>query len=96
MGLDRLVVGYAFRISAFCDSNDLLRHLKLLLFHYLEILDDVYGSIRSDECQLAQLAVLEELVSDLDDSLLSVNLAREVDADGDLAFNSLEIKDFMG
>ena len=51
---DRLVVGHAFRVLAFCDADDLLRSLELLLLHYLEVTDDIHCGIRCDQSQLVK------------------------------------------
>ena len=91
--LYRLVVGHAFRVLAFRDPYDLSRHDKLLLFHHLEVADDVHCRFRSYQSKLAQLLVLEELVGNLDDAFLSVDLAGKVDAYCDLAFHPLEVED---
>jgi hypothetical protein len=72
---------------------DLLRHDKFLLLYDLEVADYVYGSFRSDQGELVELLVLEELVGDLDDALLSEELACKVDSYRDLAFDSFEVED---
>ncbi len=91
--LDRLVVGHAFRILAFCDSDNLLRHDELLLLHYLEVADYIDSRLRCNQCQLVEFLIFEELVGNLDDSFAAVELTCEVDADGDLVLYSLEVKD---
>ena len=93
--LDRLVVGHALRVLAFCDADDLLRSLELLLLHYLEVTDDIHCGIRCDQGQLVKFLVLEEYVGDLDDALLAMDLAGEVDADSDLALDILQIKEIQ-
>ena len=90
------MVCYALRISALCDSMYLLRHYQLLLLHDLEIADYVYRRLRGDEGELVELLVLEELVSNLYDSLLSEELAGKVDTYGDLAFYTFEVEDVEG
>ena len=60
----------AFRISALCDSMDLLRHDELLLLDNLEVSDNIDSSLWGDEGKLVELAVFEELVGDLYDALL--------------------------
>ena len=91
--LDRLVVCYTFRIHASCYSDDFLRHINLLFLDHLEVADHIYCSIRSEKGKFVELVVLKELVLDLDDAFLSVSLARKVDTDGNLIFNTLEVKD---
>ena len=91
--LDRLMVCYAFRIFAFCDANDLLRHYEALLLDHLEVADHIYSGFWSDQCKFVELFVFEEFVSDLDDSLLAIYLAGEIDAYGDLALYTLKIED---
>ena len=92
-GLDRLVVGHTLRVSALCDAYYLLWHFQLLLLYNLVAFDDVYSRVRGDEGKLVEFLVFKELVSNLDDALLAVYLAREVDSYGDLAFYSFQIKD---
>ena len=84
------MVGHALRILASCYAYDLFWSLKLLLLHYLEVADDVHCSLWGDERKLVQFLVFEEFVGYLDDALLAVDLAGEVDADCDLAFNVLQ------
>ena len=91
--LDRLVVGHALRVLAFCDADDLLRSLELLLLHYLEVADHVDCRIRGDQRELVELLVFKEDVGDLDDALLAMDLAGEVDADRDLALDVLQVKE---
>ena len=90
------MVGHAFRIAASCDSDHLRRHFKLLLLHYLEVAYDVYGRIRGDEGKLVEFIIFEELVFDLDDSLLSVHLAGEVYTDGDLVLDTFQVEKVEG
>ena len=91
--LDRLVVGHAFRVLAFCDSDNLLRHHEFLFLHHLEVADHIDSRLWRNQSQFVELFVLKELVGNLDDSLASVKFAGEVDADGDLILYSLEIED---
>ena len=86
------MVGDAFWIAALCDAYDLLRQLKLLLLHHLEVADDVDGCVRSYEGELVQFLILEELVFNLDDSLAALSLAVEVDSNGDLVLDALEVE----
>ena len=87
------MVGDALRVLAFCDSDNLVRHLEHLLLHDLEITDYVDRRLRCYEGKLVELVVLEELVGNLYDALASVKLARKVDAYGDLVLYTLEIED---
>ena len=86
------MVRHTFRIAAFGDAMDLFRHDQLLLLHYLEVADDVDCGFRRDEGELVELLVFKELVLDLDDALLSEELAGKVDADGDLVFNTFQVE----
>ncbi len=91
--LYRLVIGHAFRIAALYDAHDFLRDGEFLLLHDLEVADHIDSCIRSDECQSVQLLILEELVGNLDDSLLAMYFAGEVDTYGDLVLYFLQVKD---
>ena len=93
--LDRLMVCHALRISALSQSYNFLRHFELLLFNYLEVPYDIHRSIRRNECQLVELVILEELISNLDDAFLSMDLADKIDSYCDLAFYSLEVQDIQ-
>ena len=83
----------AFRVSALCDSMDLLRHDELLLLDNLEVTDNIDSSLWGDEGKLVELAVFEELVGDLYDALLSEELACKVDTYCNLALNAFEVED---
>lgn len=75
---DRLMVRYALWIHTFGDALYHGRHFKFLLFHDLEITDNVYCRFWSDQGKLVQLFVLKELVGDFYDALSSVQFAGEV------------------
>ena len=84
------MIGNALRISAFCNSDDFLRHDKSLLFNDLEITDHIDCGLRSDQSKFVQFVILEELVGDLYYSLFAIQFAGEVDADGDLTLDPAE------
>ncbi len=72
---------------------NLLRHDQLPLLNHLEVADDVDRSLRSDEGELVEVIVLEELVLDLDDALLAEEFACEVDTYCNLVLDALEVED---
>ncbi len=86
----------AFRVAAFSHAVDFLRHHQLLLLDNLEVTDDVYRGLGGDEGELVQFLVFEELVGDLDDSLLAEEFACEVDTYGYLVLDSFEVEDVEG
>ncbi len=86
------MVRHALRVAALRHPVDLLRHDKFPLFHHLEVADDVDGRLRGYEGQLVKVLVLEELVLNLDDTLLPEEFAGEVYTDGNLVLDSLEIE----
>ena len=87
------MVGHALRVLALGDSDYFCGSCKLLLLNYLEVTDDVDCRIWCYQRELIQFFVLEEYVGNLDDALLAVDLAGEVDADCDLAFDILQIEE---
>ena len=91
--LDRLMVGYAFRVFAFCDANDFMWHYQLFLLDYFEALDYIDCSLWGDKCEFVEFFVSEEHIGYLDDTFLAIDLAGEVDTDGDLALYAFEVKD---
>ncbi len=82
----------AFRVAAFRDAVDFLRHHELPFLDDLEVADDVDCRLRGDEGELVEVLVLEELVLNLDDALLSEEFAGEVDAYRDLVPDALEVE----
>lgn len=91
-GLDRLVVGYAFRVVAAGYPDDLLRSPDHLLFSDLVVPDNVYGSVGGNQRETVDLGILQPPVGYLYDAFASQGLAAEVDADGDLVLGPLEVK----
>ncbi len=95
-GLDGLVVGDTFRIAAFRNSVNLLRHDKLPLFDHLEVTDYVHCGFRSYEGELVEFLVFEEFILDFDDSLLAEIFAAEVDSYSNLILDALEVENVEG
>ena len=87
------MVGDALRVTALCNSYNLLRQFKLFLFYHFEIADDIDSGMGCDKGELSEFVILEESSFDLDDSLASLSLAVEVDSDGDLILDAFEVQE---
>ena len=87
------MVGHAFRVLAFGNSDDFMRHDQLFLLYNLEALDDIDCGFWGDQCEFVEFFVSEEHIGYLDDTFLAIDLAGEVDTDGDLALYAFEVKD---
>ena len=75
------MVGYALGIEALYKAFNLFGKLNLALINNLEVLDDVYYSLRVDESNLVCIVVARILVGNLNDGLGSVLLAGQIVAE---------------
>lgn len=69
--LHRLVVGDTFRVVAFHDTFQLVRHFHFFLFYDFIVADDIQLDFGSNYRQAADFFFRKEAVGNFDDSLLA-------------------------
>ena len=80
-----LVVGDAFGVGTFYNSQQLLGHIYLPLFYHLIVFDDVEADVWSYQRDAVDLIVVKELIGYLDDAFFAEFFTLEVVTDGYLA-----------
>ena len=89
----RLVVGDALGVVAPHDADELVRQVDGFLLYDLVVAYDAEHHLVCDDGELAYLIVGEEFVLYLDDALASEFLRTEIEADGDLRRQLVELEE---
>ena len=75
----RLIVRHTLRIRALHDALQRIRQHHIVLLHHLIVAYDVYHHIRCHHSYLVDVGLREELISNLDDTLLSQSQALQIE-----------------